>query len=151
MSEVLSLASLMQSRHGLRQRSIRLLVMFSKVARVSVVLRCFGAPFTMVMKGSEICALVTCESSFLAFSAASFRRCSAILSLRRSRPPFSLAKLSAKWLMTRSSKSSPPRWVSPLVASTSTTPSPTSRMDTSNVPPPRSKMAILPLLPLSMW
>ena len=38
----------------------------------------------------------------------------------------------------RSSKSSPPRWLSPQVASTSITPSPISMMDTSKVPPPRS-------------
>ena len=91
-----SLASLMQSKHGLRQRSIKVLVKFSNDARVSVVFKCLGAPLTMVTNGSEICALVTCDSSFLAFSAASFKRCKAILSLRRSKPPFSLAKLSAK-------------------------------------------------------
>ena len=34
-------------------------------------------------------------------------------------------------------QSSPPRWVSPLVESTSKTPSPST--DTSNVPPPRSE------------
>ena len=37
-----------------------------------------------------------------------------------------------------SSKSSPPNWLFPLVALTSNTPSPNSRIDTSNVPPPRS-------------
>ena len=36
------------------------------------------------------------------------------------------------------SKSSPPRWVSPLVALTSNTPSPISRIEMSKVPPPRS-------------
>ena len=40
--------------------------------------------------------------------------------------------------MTRWSQSSPPRWVSPWVDFTSNTPSPISRTDTSNVPPPRS-------------
>ena len=43
----------------------------------------------------------------------------------------------------RLSKSLPPRWVSPLVARTSQMPSPTSRMDTSKVPPPRSKTMIV--------
>src|SRR5690606_40792811 len=38
--------------------------------------------------------------------------------------------------------SSPPRWVSPLVESTSNTPSPSSRMEISKVPPPRSYTAI---------
>ncbi len=45
--------------------------------------------------------------------------------------------------MTRWSKSSPPRKVSPLVAFTSNTPSPISSTDTSNVPPPRSKTRIV--------
>ena len=36
------------------------------------------------------------------------------------------------------SKSSPPRWLFPAVASTSTTPSPISITETSKVPPPRS-------------
>src|ERR671935_1378528 len=41
------------------------------------------------------------------------------------------------------SKLSPPRWLSPFVAFTSKTPSPSSRIDTSNVPPPRSKTRIV--------
>jgi len=36
------------------------------------------------------------------------------------------------------SKSSPPKKVSPLVDLTSKTPSPISKMETSNVPPPKS-------------
>mmetsp|Transcript_7794 Transcript_7794/g.23862 ORF Transcript_7794/g.23862 Transcript_7794/m.23862 type:complete len:253 (-) Transcript_7794:71-829(-) len=44
------------------------------------------------------------------------------------------------------SKSSPPRKVSPLVAFTSNTPPEISRMDTSNVPPPRSYTATTPSL-----
>src|SRR5438874_8918840 len=40
---------------------------------------------------------------------------------------------------TALSKLSPPRWLSPEVALTSNTPSPISRIETSNVPPPRSK------------
>jgi hypothetical protein len=40
--------------------------------------------------------------------------------------------------MMRWSKLSPPRCVSPLVAFTSTTFSPTSRIEMSNVPPPKS-------------
>ena len=77
------------------------------------------------------------DSSILAFSAASFRRWAAILSLRRSMP-FSFWKASAIQSMIRWSKSSPPRWVSPLVDSTSVTPSPISMIETSKVPPPRS-------------
>src|SRR2546428_4977057 len=44
--------------------------------------------------------------------------------------------------MMRWSKSSPPRKVSPLVDLTSNTPSPTVRIEISNVPPPRSKTAM---------
>ena len=40
------------------------------------------------------------------------------------------------------SKSSPPKKVSPFVDLTSNTPSPNSRIETSNVPPPKSYTAI---------
>ena len=40
------------------------------------------------------------------------------------------------------SKSSPPKWVSPSVDKTSKTPSPNSKMETSCVPPPKSKTTI---------
>mmetsp|Transcript_28896 Transcript_28896/g.63702 ORF Transcript_28896/g.63702 Transcript_28896/m.63702 type:complete len:237 (-) Transcript_28896:740-1450(-) len=43
-----------------------------------------------------------------------------------------------KYSITRWSKSSPPKWVSPLVEITSNTPLSMVRMDTSKVPPPRS-------------
>jgi len=61
-------------------------------------------------------------------------------SLLRSMPSL-LMKLSTRWSMTFWSKSSPPRCVSPLVAFTSKTPSPISRMEMSKVPPPRSNTA----------
>ncbi len=77
------------------------------------------------------------ESSIFAFSAASFSRCIAIGSLVRS-TPWSFLNSATIQSMMRWSQSSPPRCVSPLVASTSNTPSPTSRMETSKVPPPRS-------------
>ena len=51
--------------------------------------------------------------------------------------------------MMRSSRSSPPRCVSPLVAFTSTTPSPTSSTEMSNVPPPKSYTAIVSFFFLS--
>ena len=47
------------------------------------------------------------------------------------------------------SKSSPPRWVSPLVLMTRNTPSATSSTETSNVPPPRSKTTIFSFFFLS--
>ena len=102
-----------------------------------VVTRCFGPLASAVMNGRLTCVWVTDESSTFAFSAASNRRWSACGSCRRS-IPLSLWNSSAMWSTSRRSKSSPPRWVSPDVARTSTTPSPTSRMLTSNVPPPRS-------------
>ncbi|SKT91306.1 Uncharacterised protein [Mycobacteroides abscessus subsp. abscessus] len=51
--------------------------------------------------------------------------------------------LSTSHVTMRSSQSSPPRWLSPEVARTSTTPSPISSSDTSKVPPPRSKTRIV--------
>ena len=50
----------------------------------------------------------------------------------------SLQKCSTRTL----SRSSPPRWVSPLVARTSKTPLSILRMEISRVPPPKSKTAI---------
>ena len=46
-----------------------------------------------------------------------------------------------KWSTSLLSKSSPPKWVSPAVAFTSNIPSSIWRMDTSKVPPPRSKIS----------
>ncbi len=129
-------------------RSNRSAVMPSNFARVMVICRCLGPFWSAVMNGrfTEVSCIV--ESSHLAFSAASFRRCSAIGSLRTSMP-VCLRNSSAMWSMRRWSQSSPPRWVSPLVESTSNTPSPMSRIDTSNVPPPRSNTAIFSFFFLS--
>ena len=66
------------------------------------------------MNGRLISVCIELDSSILAFSAASFRRCSAMRSLRRSMP-CSFRNSSASQSMTRWSKSSPPRCVSPLV------------------------------------
>ena len=85
---------------------------------------------------------VALESSIFAFSAASFILCIAILSLDRS-IPFPLANSSTMYFTKALSKSSPPSLLSPLVASTSNTPSPSSSTDTSNVPPPKSYTRIL--------
>ena len=49
----------------------------------------------------------------------------------------------SKYLRSTSSKSSPPKRVSPLVAFTSNTPPLISKIEISNVPPPRSKTAIV--------
>ena len=85
-------------------------------------------------------------NSIFAFSAASFKRCKAIGSLRKSM--FSSAmNSSANQLMITWSKSSPPKCVSPSVDFTSNTPSPNSSTETSNVPPPKSNTAIFMSLP----
>ena len=138
MSFAVTLASAIACSTGPRQRSTRSAVICSNVERMIVVVRCLGPVASAVMNGRLTCVWVTETSSTLAFSAASNSRCSACGSLRRSMP-FSFWNSSARWSTSRRSKSSPPRWVSPAVARTSTTPSPTSRMLTSNVPPPRSK------------
>ena len=89
------------------------------------------------MKGRLISVVDVLESSIFAFSAASFRRWSAIRSLERS-TPWSFLNSSESQSITRWSKSSPPRCVSPFVLRTSKTPSDSSRMLMSKVPPPRS-------------
>lgn len=68
---------------------------------------------------------------------ASFNLCKANLSDFKS-IPFSFLNSDNKYSTIVLSKSSPPRNVSPLVDFTSKTPSPNSRIDTSNVPPPKS-------------
>ena len=86
------------------------------------------------------------ESSILAFSADSLRRCRANTSFDKSTPDSFLNSAMMKSMM-RWSKSSPPKNVSPLVESTSNCFSPStsaiSMIDTSNVPPPKSYTAIL--------
>ena len=113
----------------------------SNLARVSSISRCFGPVWSAVIKGKFITVIPMLESSILAFSAASRRRWRAILSVERS-----IFSCSRKCEIIHSriqlSKSSPPRWLFPAVARTSNTPSPSCRMDTSNVPPPRSNTKI---------
>ena len=118
-------------------RSIRSSTRLSSLARVSFTFRCSGPEAFMEMKGRFTSYWATVDSSFLAFSASSFRRCRASLSLRRS-TLVSFLNSSARKSTMRMSKSSPPRKVSPLVDFTSNTPSPISRIETSKVPPPRS-------------
>jgi len=66
--------------------STRSAVSSSNLARVSVMSRCFGPDASAVMNGRFMLVVVTPESSILAFSAASLRRCIAILSFLRSIP-----------------------------------------------------------------
>mmetsp|Transcript_25190 Transcript_25190/g.64866 ORF Transcript_25190/g.64866 Transcript_25190/m.64866 type:complete len:279 (+) Transcript_25190:142-978(+) len=129
---------------GTLQRSRRSEHICSNCVRVIVVSMCLGPVSVAVIKGRDKLVCVADDSSILAFSAASVRRCSAWRSFSRSMPSSFLNWFARKSTM-RLSKSSPPRWVSPLVDRTSNTPSPTSRMDTSNVPPPRSKTRMVSL------
>ena len=93
-----------------------------------------------------ISEVVVLESSIFAFSAASFNLCKAIGSAFKSRPS-SFLNSSANQSIIVWSTSSPPKWVSPSVAKTSKTPSPNSRIETSCVPPPKSKTTIFMSLP----
>ena len=56
--------------------------------------------------------------------------------------PWSFLNSATSQSITSWSMSSPPRWVSPLVDTTSTTFSPTSRIEMSKVPPPKSNTAM---------
>ena len=109
----------------------------SNLALVRFISKCFGPSAVAVMKGRLILVVVAEDSSFFAFSAASFNLWSAILSFDRSTPSAFLNS-SIIHCVSLLSKSSPPRCVSPFVARTSMTPSPISMMETSKVPPPRS-------------
>ena len=119
-------------------RSMRSLVSSSSFERDSEVCRCSASlrPVEM-MNGRLISVSRTVDSSHFAFSDTSFRRCSAILSLRRS-TLCSFWNPNTSQSMTRLSKSSPPRKVSPAVEMTSNTPFPISSSEMSKVPPPRS-------------
>src|SRR5258708_40367227 len=58
----------------------------SNLARVSDMLRCLGPDWSAVMNGRLRSVDMVDDSSIFAFSAASFRRCRAILSFDRSMP-----------------------------------------------------------------
>ena len=122
---------------GSMVREIRSSTSASSFARLSLIAKCFGPVASAVMYGRLISVSMLLDSSIFAFSAASFKRCSAKVSLRRS-TLLSFLNSSARYSITRLSKSSPPKNVSPLVALTSIKPSPISKTDTSKVPPPRS-------------
>jgi hypothetical protein len=66
--------------------STRCAVSSLNFARVSVTSRCFGPVASAVIYGRLMLVVVTPDSSILAFSAASFRRCMATLSPERSMP-----------------------------------------------------------------
>ena len=139
-SELLKPASDIAFLHGSRQAWIKVWAKASNLARVKVLTKCLGTPPTGIMYGKLISVLVEEDNSILAFSAASFRRCIAIGSWVRSAPS-SFLNSSTNQVIITWSKSSPPKWVSPFVDKTSNTPPPNSRIEISNVPPPRSNTA----------
>ena len=109
----------------------------SNFALVNVNSKCKGPAAPAEMNGNEICVCIVPDKSFLAFSAASLTRCIAILSFDKS-TPWSFLNSSTTQFMIFSSKSSPPSLLSPAVANTSKVPSAKSKIETSNVPPPKS-------------
>ncbi|MNT25276.1 hypothetical protein D3C72_1607880 [compost metagenome] len=76
----------MAVRHGSIVRLIRSSTSASSLARVIFRFKCFGPEASAVMYGRLISVCCELDSSILAFSAASFRRCSASTSLDRSTP-----------------------------------------------------------------
>mmetsp|Transcript_2902 Transcript_2902/g.4769 ORF Transcript_2902/g.4769 Transcript_2902/m.4769 type:complete len:229 (+) Transcript_2902:846-1532(+) len=143
-------ASLMHFSHGPIVLCTRESTMPSNCAFEIFTLRCLGPVASAVMKGSETSVCASPSSSRFAFSAASRSRCMARLSPERSIDDSRLNSLS-RCLSSSSSKSSPPSSVSPFVDLTSKTPPEISRIDTSKVPPPRSKTATsAPSVALSM-
>ena len=132
-----TLASFNAALTASKDLSIRSETKDSSFERESLVSKCLGPEASAVTKGMEISVSTPEESSTLAFSAASRNLCSAWRSFLRSIPS-DFWNSSANQSIIRWSKSSPPRWVSPLVDLTSKTPSPSSSTEISKVPPPRS-------------
>ena len=79
-SEAESPASLRAVRQGSTSLASSSAQRLSSLARVSLMFRCFGPFWSAVMKGRLMSVSMEVESSHLAFSAASLRRCRAILS-----------------------------------------------------------------------
>ena len=140
MSLTLMPASAKALRHGSIVAWMRSSHNCSNLALESLRTKCLGPLCVAVIYGRLISVSVDADNSIFAFSAASFNLWSDIGSLRRSMFS-SFMNSSASQLMILSSKSSPPRWVLPFVDFTSNTPSPSSRIEISNVPPPRSYTA----------
>ena len=97
----------------------------------------FWTRFICSNKWKFISVCAADDNSIFAFSAASFNLCKANLSFFKS-IPLSFLNSEAKYSTMASSKSSPPKNVSPLVDFTSKTPSPISKIEISKVPPPKS-------------
>ncbi len=86
MSDIFTPASFIAIRHGSTVFWIRSSTSASSLARVSFMPRCLGPLWSAVMYGRLISVCCDEDSSILAFSAASFRRCRASTSLPRSTP-----------------------------------------------------------------
>ena len=142
MSLILRPASLRAVSQGVMLLFTKSSTNCSNLALVKSMFKCLGPSWVAVINGRFTFVFCELESSILAFSAASLRRCMAIGSFLRSMPS-SLLNSSAKKSINFESKSSPPKCVSPLVDFTSNTPSPSSRIDTSKVPPPKSYTAMV--------
>ena len=137
----LSLASPNACFIGSLHRSTVGLTRSSSFALVSFMARCLGPEASAVRYGRFTSVSIVEDNSILAFSAASLIRCVAILSFETSMLCSALNSLTM--LSTNAlSMSVPPSCVSPLVDTTSNTPSPKSIIVTSRVPPPRSKTII---------
>ena len=116
-------------------------VIFSNSDLLSFSSKCCGPESLAVIKGRLISVSLVDESSIFAFSAPSWILWIAILSFDKSIPVDDL-NLSINQSITLWSQSSPPNLESPEVDLTSKTPSEISKIETSNVPPPRSKTSI---------
>ena len=100
-------------------------------------MKCLGPLASAVKKGKLTSVWVDWDNSILAFSAASLSLWMAVLSFETSSPDCFLNS-SKRCFWTIPSISYPPHAVSPLVALTSITPWLISRIEISNVPPPKS-------------
>ena len=135
-SFAVNLASLKALRTGSSVLSNKCFVKSWNLALVKVVSNEIGPLDDIPMNGNEIVVSSCEDNAIFASSAASLKRCKAILSLK-STPCWILICALIQSAITLS-QSSPPRWLSPAVEITSYVPSPISRIDTSNVPPPKS-------------
>ena len=137
---MLNLASLNARLTGSSHLFNRCLVKSWNLARLRVVSKLTGPLALIAKNGKEITVLSELDNSIFAFSAASLILARAALSVISNPDSILICVLiqSAKTL----SQSSPPSLLTPAVEITSNVPSPISRIDTSNVPPPKSKTKI---------
>ncbi len=85
-SEALMPASFNAAFIGSIERLIKSSTSDSNFARVNLMFKCLGPDASAVINGRLTSVVVVDDSSIFAFSAASFNRCNAILSLRKSTP-----------------------------------------------------------------